>query len=52
MHFYYIYFEIGLYYLFISLIFDSEEKEYPMIVCEDEAARQECINTINNQNRV
>lgn len=43
-------YEVGLYRLFISLLFDNTEKQSPMLDSEDSLARQDCINAINNQN--
>lgn len=43
-------YEVGLYRLFISLLFDNTEKQSPMLSSEDPVAKQDCINAINNQN--
>ena len=42
--------EVGLYRLFISLLFDNTEKQSPMLDSEEPSAIQDCINAINNQN--
>ncbi len=43
-------YDVGLYRLFLSLLFDNEEMQLPMSDSENPLARQDCINAINKQN--
>ena len=46
----FIYYEVGLYRLFISLLFDNTERQSPMSQCENPSSIQDCMNAIDNQN--
>lgn len=47
----FIYYEVGLYCLFISLLFDNKEQQSPMSDSEETLARHEFVDAINNHNR-